>query len=96
MGEKSCIASDFFVLVLDGCSNCCGRETHYGRSDLPQRGINNSVFALRFISLAVPVVDLSIGAKLLTSSKLVIGKLVGDPRVDVARSENASCIGRGL
>jgi len=26
VGEKSCIASDFFVLVLDGCLNCCDAD----------------------------------------------------------------------
>jgi len=44
----------------------------------------------------VPLVDLALGAELLTSRKLVFGTLVGDPWVDVARSENASCTGHGI
>jgi hypothetical protein len=38
-----------------------------------------SVFAGRQSPVAVPLVDLSIGAKLLTSSKLVFGTFNGDP-----------------
>jgi hypothetical protein len=44
--------------------------------------VSFSVFARRYNTVAVPLVDLAIGAELLTSSEFVFDALIGDPWVD--------------